>query len=244
MLDIQIAAAKTNKYASRESGDTVEVVERPGGGFTALLADGQGSGRASKTISQIVAGQAVSLLKTGVRDGAVARAAHDYLLMHRGGKVSAELTLLSVDLASRTVVLTRNGHCPTILLGPPPDGLRVLAGAAPAIGIYRHTRPQITEWPLAAGLWLVVISDGVLDAGQRTGQGFDVPEAAGTLFAATTPPVTAAAVADALLAAALACDQGRPQDDMSVLVLAVRDGGEAPGPGPLVRRMDLRIPFD
>jgi serine phosphatase RsbU (regulator of sigma subunit) len=242
MLDIQIAAAKTNKYASRESGDTVEVVERPGGGYTALLADGQGSGRASKTISQIVAGQAVGLLKTGVRDGSVARAAHDYLFMHRGGKVSAELTLLSVDLATRTVVLTRNGHCPVILLGPPAGDLRLLPGEAPAIGIYRHTRPQVTEYPLEPGLWVVVISDGVLDAGQRTGQGFDLPGTLQTLFAAPTPPPAAAALADTLLAAALACDQGRPQDDMSVLVLAVRDGGEATGP--LVRRMDLRVPFD
>ncbi len=242
MLDIQIAAAKTNKYASRESGDTVEVVERPGGGFTALLADGQGSGRASKTISQIVAGQAVGLLKTGVRDGAVARAAHDYLLMHRGGKVSAELTLLSVDLASRTVVLTRNGHCPAFLRDPASAEPRLLAGEAPAIGIYRHTRPQVTEYPLEAGLWVVVISDGVLDAGQRTGQGFDVPGAIRALFAAPILPPTAAALADALLAAALAGDQGRPQDDMSVLVLAVLDGGDAAGP--LVRRQALRVPVD
>jgi serine phosphatase RsbU (regulator of sigma subunit) len=242
MLDIQIAAAKTNKYASRESGDTVEVVERPGGGFTALLADGQGSGRASKTISQIVAGQAVGLLKTGVRDGAVARAAHDYLLMHRGGKVSAELTLLSVDLASRSVVLTRNGHCPVILLGPPPAELSLLAGDAPALGIYRHTRPRITELPLAPGLWVVVISDGVLDAGQRSGQGFDVPGAVRAAFAAPVPPPNAAALADALLAVALARDQDRPQDDMSVLVLAVLDGGEAAGP--LVRRMGVTVPVE
>jgi hypothetical protein len=40
MIDIQIAVAKTNKYASTESGDTVEVVERPHGGFSVVLADG------------------------------------------------------------------------------------------------------------------------------------------------------------------------------------------------------------
>src|SRR4051812_27831511 len=116
MLDIQIAAAKTNKYASRESGDTVEVVERPGGGFTAVLADGQGSGRAAKTISQLVSARAVALLKDGARDGSVARAVHDALYTQRGGQVSAELTLLSVDLASRTVVLTRNSHCPALII--------------------------------------------------------------------------------------------------------------------------------
>ncbi len=42
-LKIDVAVAKTNKYASRESGDTVEIVERPGGGISVILADGQGS---------------------------------------------------------------------------------------------------------------------------------------------------------------------------------------------------------
>jgi hypothetical protein len=37
-MEVQIAVAKTNKYAVTESGDTLEVVERPNGtrclGFT------------------------------------------------------------------------------------------------------------------------------------------------------------------------------------------------------------------
>ena len=50
-LKIDVAVVKTNKYASRESGDTVEIVERPGGGISVIMADGQGSGRAAKTLS-------------------------------------------------------------------------------------------------------------------------------------------------------------------------------------------------
>ncbi len=43
-LLVDVAVAKTEKYASRESGDTVEMVERPGGGFTIVMIDGQGRG--------------------------------------------------------------------------------------------------------------------------------------------------------------------------------------------------------
>lgn len=39
---------KVNKYATRESGDTVENIERPGGGMTLVKADGQSSGRGVK----------------------------------------------------------------------------------------------------------------------------------------------------------------------------------------------------
>ncbi|OUC07453.1 hypothetical protein RY27_14810, partial [Litorilinea aerophila] len=90
-LEVQIGVAKINKYASSESGDTVEIVERPHGGISVVVADGQRSGRSAKAISNLVVRKAISLLAEGVRDGAVARATHDYLHTLRGGKVSAEL---------------------------------------------------------------------------------------------------------------------------------------------------------
>ena len=43
--EIDLAVAKINKYASAESGDTVELVERPHGGISIVVADGQRSGR-------------------------------------------------------------------------------------------------------------------------------------------------------------------------------------------------------
>ncbi len=78
-LELQVAVAKVSKYAVSESGDTVETIERPHGGLSLVLVDGQRSGKSAKAISNIVARKAVSLLADGVRDGAAARAAHDYL---------------------------------------------------------------------------------------------------------------------------------------------------------------------
>ena len=53
-MEVQIAVAKVNKYATSESGDTLEVVERPNGGLSVVLADGQTSGRGAKAVSQMV----------------------------------------------------------------------------------------------------------------------------------------------------------------------------------------------
>src|SRR5512136_2314159 len=119
MLQIEIAVAKAAKYAVRESGDSVEVIERPRGGLSVVMVDGQRSGLSAKAISNIVTRKAVSLLAEGVRDGAVARAAHDYLRTQRGGQVSAELTILSADLETQTLVISRNSRCPVLLSGGP-----------------------------------------------------------------------------------------------------------------------------
>jgi len=239
MLAIEFAVSTINKYASSASGDTVEIVERPHGGFTALLVDGQGSGRAAKLLSTLVARAVMPLIKDGVRDGVAARAAHDYLYLHRSGKVSATLALCSVDLVSRTLVLTRNSHCPFAVYTAA-AGLAWLDEAAQPIGLYPGTRPVIREIPLLADTWAVTFSDGLLETGRRAGLPWDVRAALAALLPPVAPAATPRSVAAALLAAALAADQGRPQDDMSVLVVALR-----PTPDPsLIRTLDLRAPLD
>ena len=48
VLNVEIAVAKAAKYAVHESGDSVEVIERPRGGLSVVMADGQRSGRARR----------------------------------------------------------------------------------------------------------------------------------------------------------------------------------------------------
>src|SRR5512136_402124 len=149
-MEVQIAVAKVNKYATSESGDTVEVIERPNGGLSVVMADGQSSGRGAKWISTLAVRKVISLLSEGVRDGAAARAASDYLFTERKGKVSATLNILSVDLQTSTLVITRNNPAPVLLAHE--DQITTLVEESIPIGIYRDTRPLINELPLEAGL--------------------------------------------------------------------------------------------
>ena len=100
-MEVQIAVAKVNKYAISESGDTLEVVERPNGGLSVVLADGQTSGRGAKAISQMVVRKVIGLLAEGVRDGAAARAASDALFTEKQGKVICTLNIASIGPEQR-----------------------------------------------------------------------------------------------------------------------------------------------
>jgi len=234
-MEVRIAAAKVGKYATSESGDTLEMVERPHGGLSLVLADGQRSGRAAKAISNIVVRKAVALLAEGVRDGAVARAAHDYLFLHRGGQVSAELCIVSIDLVSRTLVVSRNSHCPVVVVK---DGqLSLLDDPSLPIGIYSGTKPVIAELPLEPETTLVVFTDGLLQAGQGSDRQLDVATLVPELLVAKAG--TPQALADALLERAVAADRDRPGDDISVLVVAVVTGDS----GDRVRRMSISFPI-
>jgi len=234
-VEIKVAVAKVGKWATSESGDTLEMIERPHGGISFVLVDGQRSGRSAKAISNLVARKAISLLAEGVRDGAAARAAHDYLFTHKGGKVSATLNILSADLVSNTLVLSRNSHCPTIVLTPGGELVSLDEPSQP-VGLRRGTKPQITELPLAAGTVVVIYTDGLETAGVRSSRTLDIPAAVRELT--SRDDASAQQLADSLLRQALALDDGRPHDDISVLVLHVLD---REGDG--VRRMTVRLPI-
>jgi serine phosphatase RsbU (regulator of sigma subunit) len=238
-LEIQVAVAKVSKYAVRESGDTVEMIERPHGGLSLVLVDGQRSGRSAKAISNSVARKAVSLLADGVRDGAAARAAHDYLRTLRSGQVSATLNILSADLTTRTLVLSRNSHCPIVVVHGPQREVQILDDESEAIGIHPRTRPVITELPIEADLHVVVFTDGVLTAGERYGEQLDVPAFVCEVLGACDIEGCARAVADGLLARCLELERGRPGDDVSVVVASV-----VPRPAAdEVRRLLARFPI-
>ncbi len=264
MLVVEAAVAKVPKYAVLESGDSVEVIERPRGGFSIVIADGQRSGRSAKAISNIAVRKAVSLLAEGVRDGAAARAAHDYLRTQRGGQVSAELTILSVDLETRTLVISRNSRCPVLLALPRSTAAGAEAADAderrglpfrpagtgdwylfdePAepVGFATRARPVIGELPLEPGQAVVAFTDGLIHAGARQGAPLDPLRVVAEL--GCPPHCRAAEMADTLLQAALARDEGRPADDVTVVVLqtlGVPGGADARRD---IRRMTVSFPI-
>lgn len=234
MLEVQAAVAKVRKYAVSESGDTVEMIERPEGGLSFVLADGQRSGRSAKMVSNIVARKVVSLLAEGVRDGAAARAANDYLRIQRGGKVSADLIIVSVDLHSRTLVISRNTRCPVALCVG--DAYLLLDDPCEPLGFQRTTRPIIREYPLQPRISLLAFSDGLLAAGSRRGE--QVPYVDILRAFHREDGRDARRLADRILDAAVTLDEGRPVDDTTILALTVYEISETHD----VRRLHVRFP--
>ena len=233
-VEAQVAVAKVAKYATSVSGDSLEMIERPSGGLSFVLVDGQLSGKPAKAIASIVVRKAVSLLADGVRDGAAARAASDYLFTHRSGKVLASLNILSFDLQSQSLVITRNNPIPALVFRR--GLLHRIEDPVEAVGSRRDIRPEITEFPLEAGLAAVIFTDGLVHAGSRTGRSLDV--AAEVVELAGREPWDLQGWADSLLAQAVALDEGRPADDISVLVGAV-----LPRNPDDTRRLFVRMPL-
>ncbi|HAN14195.1 MAG TPA: hypothetical protein DCP73_00935 [Chloroflexi bacterium] len=100
-------------------------------------------------------------------------------------------------------------------------GDHVVRWDAPSVpvGLYPDTKPTITEIPLKVGVMVVAMSDGIADAGRRSGQSFDILATVDRLYRVDADAQT---VASTLLDEARELDSGRPADDMSVVCVAMR----------------------
>jgi serine phosphatase RsbU (regulator of sigma subunit) len=236
MLELQVAVAKAPRHGASESGDTLEMIERPGGGFSVVLVDGQGSGRGAKTLSNLVATRAITQLKDGARDGVVARAAHDYLYTYRMGQVAATLNILSVDFQTGSILVSRNNPAPFYVLSP--SGVQIHSEPSSPIGLHPMTKPRITELPVRAYTYVVLFTDGLLKAGERHGEDLEIVNFLSAWR--VTEGAGAQALAEALLARAIEIDRGEPSDDMSIVALAALPMTAEDR----VRRMLVRVPMD
>ena len=233
-MEVQIGVSKINKYAVSESGDTLEVVERPNGGMSVVLADGQRSGKSAKRISNMVVRKVISLLAEGVRDGAAARAASDYLFAERDGKVQSTLNILSIDMNSRTLVISRNNEAPLYLYMN--NELRVMDENSHSIGARRNIKPIIQEVALEEDLTVVVFTDGLTHAGTYYEEKLNVHD---EVSAAINKDMLAQDMADCLINRALKFEHDKPRDDISIVVLKVSQKGPSSG----VRRLSVHLPI-
>ena len=234
-MEVEVAVAKLGRGGAVESGDSFEMVERPRGGLSFVVANGLRPRGRAKFVSQLVARKAISLLGEGVRDDAAARATHDYLYAYGEGQATCTLNIASVIIAARTIVLARNNPAPVIAVLP--GGIEVLDGPSEALGLLEETEPVMTELAVDDDVYVVVATGGFFAAGGRVGRPIDARREVADFF--EIGGRGAERLADALLDRAVALDGGRPADDMTVLVVAARRRAHADP----VRRLVVRAPL-
>jgi serine phosphatase RsbU (regulator of sigma subunit) len=141
-------------------------------------------------------------------------------------------------METKTFVVSRNNESPVIVYTEQ-EGLFLLDEPSRCVGVYRNTKPVITELPILPGTIIVVFTDGLRHAGSLSGNSSYDPIAATRQMICDEGITAARPLADRLLAEANEMDNGRPRDDISVLVVSVQTGLAKDD----VRRMDVSLPI-
>ena len=216
-MELRFAVAKTDQFGAATTGDTVETTERPNGGISIILADGQEDARDSKAISTMVSHKVIEFITQGYKDSIAVRSASNWIYQEYSGRVSANLNILTADLQTNTIVISRNNPVPVFLVT---DGqVDTLSEDSVPIGTQLDVSPSIVELSLIPDMLIIMVSDGVYFAGQPEKNEMDILTIIKSLV--EEQEISTREIADTILNWAIRLDNDRPKDDMSVIVMLI-----------------------
>jgi len=232
-MELQAAISKVDRYSSAEHGDKVEIIERPRGGISIIMAEGKLSGRRSKTIAMKAVHSILSLITNGLHDGAASRAVLSTISEEHQGKAQISVSIISCDLDSHSIVITKNNVIPVLTVF---EGVAEYLRFDSTIDTDHCCVPSVFQFEIEEGRDFVMVSDGILQAGSQYEQPLDLRLLVESLFEDDEPSVQE--IADAILNQAISQDTGRPRDDMTVTVLRI-----SPSPSENIRRECINFPI-
>jgi stage II sporulation protein E len=209
-LRVLWGAAVAKKQGSQESGDSYSSLRLRNGRHLLALSDGMGSGDGARRESAAAVEMLENFLDAGFETGFVLQILNSALALKTGEDTFQTLDICLIDLISGNTEFIKLGAAAAFLRKG--SEVQVIRSRSLPIGIVTAAEPETTVRKLAPGDRVLLVSDGVLEAGG--GEEW----LAGFLqnFTGRAPQ----ALADQVLATALSA-QG-PSDDMTVLAAWVK----------------------
>ncbi len=232
-MELQATISKVDRFSSAEHGDKVEIIERPRGGISIIMAEGKLGGRRSKAIAMKAVHSVLTLIASGLHDGAASRVVLSNIAEEHLGKAQISLSIISCDLESHSIVITKNNTMPVLTVF---DGEAEFLRFDSATDTDHCCAPSVFQFEIEEGRNFILVSDGILQAGSQFEQPLDLRASVESLFEDDEPTVQE--IADAILNQAIKQDLGRPRDDMTVTVLRI-----SPSPSTSIRRECVFFPI-
>ena len=161
-LIYQAAMAAVPKEGQRICGDSVTWF-RTGSTVCLLLSDGMGSGREAQRESQMTLRLLEQFLKAGIQAESALKTLNAALNLRSDEQGSfTTIDLMTVDLAQRQAALYKYGAAPTYIKRQ--GSVRRLTGTTLPAGL-QEAAPSVSRFPLEEDTFLLMVSDGIADAG-------------------------------------------------------------------------------
>lgn len=202
------------KESETVSGDNYSVIEAEKGRVTVMISDGTGSGEAAGRDSERVLDLMEKMLEAGFGMDTAIDMVNTALFAMGEDRNHPTLDICDIDLYQGSCQLRKVGGAVTFLKRPG-EVEQFVMGSLP-LGIFQKVEVQPVDKTLQDGDFLIMVSDGVVDAFER-GEQEDTMLRAVAGLQGTNP----GEMAERLLRIALCACGGKIQDDMTIGVIGV-----------------------
>ncbi|HHY31530.1 MAG TPA: stage II sporulation protein E [Firmicutes bacterium] len=212
VFGLATAASVLARGGSAVSGDTHSVLELADGRMVFVLSDGMGAGEAAAVESSTAVSMLERLLEAGFDDEFAVKTVNLILLLRSSGETFATLDVVTVDLGTGDAQFIKVGSPPSFIKGA--RGVTVIESATLPAGVFDAIDVEKTHAKLSDGDLLVMVSDGVLNAAERSQERGEWVTAALSRLSSDEPEEVARFILDK----ARQYYKGRTPDDMTVVV--------------------------
>lgn len=208
---MQNGVARVMRDGEVVSGDNFALFGRDNGQMIMSLSDGMGTGLAACKESETVIELLEQFLGCGFDKETAIRLIHASMLLQSGGTISATVDLCMTDLYTGECELLKIGASTTFLLRN--GWVEAITSTSMPMGILQDVDYECTKKKLESGDYIIMVSDGVMDALPR-----QEAEEIVKNFLLETQIENAKELAKGLLEYVLQYGQQPAHDDMTVLV--------------------------
>ena len=206
--------ARAVKEGEEKSGDNYAIIESEKGKLTVLLSDGMGSGEKAAADSELILDLLEKMLEAGYPLDAALKLVNSALVSGFENQNMSTLDVCDLDLYDGTCAFYKMGAAASFLKRE--HGVEQIISPGLPLGIFRETKPKKLERKLMDGDYVIMMTDGVLDALKQNRYEETMRQIIESIGEQNPKEI-----ARRILQFVLHCCGGHIKDDMTVVVLGI-----------------------
>ncbi|HOJ12001.1 MAG TPA: SpoIIE family protein phosphatase [Clostridiales bacterium] len=201
------------RYESMVNGDNYTFINAKDGKFVTALSDGMGSGEKASFQSRTTISLIEQFMETGFDKDITVKLINSILALNASDDYFSTIDLSVIDLNNGITEFVKIGAAPTYIKRN--DRVEVVKTASLPAGILGNMEVELVKKTLSDGDMLIMLSDGILDAFENSGQ---EKERTFLKYVDEVRSINPQTVADKILDEAYKRSDSKPKDDMTVIV--------------------------
>ena len=206
--------ARAVKEGEEKSGDNYAIIESEKGELTVLLSDGMGSGEKAAADSELILDLLEKMLEAGYPLNSALKLVNSALVAGSENQNMSTLDVCDLDLYDGTCAFYKMGAAASFIKRE--HGVEQITSPSLPLGIFRETEPEKLERKLMDGDYIIMMTDGVLDALKQNRYEETMRQIIESIGEQNPKEI-----ARRILQFVLHCCGGHIQDDMTVVVLGI-----------------------
>ncbi|MCX8131225.1 MAG: stage II sporulation protein E [Clostridia bacterium] len=216
---VTTGVAKVSKYDGTVSGDSYTFMNTGEGKYIVAISDGMGTGQKAATQSRATINLLEQFMESGFDKETTIKMINSILVLKSSDDSFTTIDLSIIDLHEGEIEFVKIGAVPTYIKKA--EKVEAIKSFTLPVGILENVEMELVHKKIESGDFIIMMSDGVVDS-------FNRKEDADTnlpSFIEEIKSINSQEIADSILDKAYENCDGRPIDDMMVVVAKVWKSG-------------------